>query len=337
MDERESRAQIHAAVDQLPVPTSAVNAAIQRGVVSAPRRRHRVRRLFLAAAILVLGTVGIATANPGVGQAVTQAVSNAAWLSEFYLLHGGVNSARVFHVNGTATALNQQVTSHGLTVRLVEAYYSGKAIGITGEVTGMTHGQIYQNGEDELGLDNQITPVPGVQADSLDFAPTKTGYRFTETYRITRAKAPTSLRLPLTITHVNGVRGDWRFKLNFQQKPAVTHELSGNYTLRPGVTLVPLQAVKYSQGAELRFNLKFNQKQYLDAAITAISDADGHALLDLSNGFDSKNGVNSLPLKQLPKAGQAYRVRLDYQLKTQKRGHTVVREIVLVSKPKGAQ
>ncbi|WP_156314259.1 DUF4179 domain-containing protein, partial [Lacticaseibacillus camelliae] len=307
------------------------------GVDAAPKRRRWGMRLLLAAAGVLLATGGAFAVSPAVGQAVGQAVSNATWLSEFYLLHGGTNSARTFHVNGTAKALNQQVTSHGLTVRLVEAYYSGKTIGITGEVTGLTHEQIYRNGEDELGLDNQITPLPGVEADSLDFAPTKTGYRFTETYRITREKAPTSLRLPVTITHINGVRGDWRFRLNFQQKPAVTHELSGNYTLRPGVTLVPLQAVKYSQGAELRFNLTFDQEQYLDAAITDIRSADGHSLLDVSNGFDTKNGVNSLPLKQLPNAGQSYRVRLDYQLKTQNRGHTVVREIVLVPKPKGTQ
>ncbi|MFD1394067.1 DUF4179 domain-containing protein [Lacticaseibacillus jixianensis] len=333
MDERQTRAKVHEMIDEIPVPTAAVNAAIGRGVAAAGKKRHWGKRLVLAAAVLVIGTAGAAAVNPAVGQAV----SNAAWLGEFYLLHGGQNPARAFHVNGTATALAEQVTSHGLTVRLVEAYYSGKEIGITGEVTGMTHAQIYKNGEDELGLDNQITPLPGVEADSLDFAPTKTGYRFTETYRITRAKAPTSVRLPITITHINGVRGDWRFKLNFRQKPAVTHELSGNYTLRPGVTLAPLQAVKYSQGAELRFSLKFDQEQYLDAAITDIRGADGHSLLDLSNGFDTKNGVNSLPLKQLPNAGQSYRVRLDYQLKTQKRGHTVVREIVLVPKATGGK
>lgn len=213
MSEQQERQLIHEQFNRIPVPKDAVYAAIGRGVESAPRR-HPLRNSLLAlAATLLLGTAGVATLNPAVGQAI----SNVTWLSGFYLFNGRRDNFHNFHVNGKVKGLDETVTSHGLTVHLVEAYYSGNTIGVTGEVTGMNQKQLNLNGEDEFAFALKPTKAPHFSNSSYDFQQTKTGYRFSLVFRANGKIAPNQVTLPVAFDNLGGVAGAWQFELHMNK------------------------------------------------------------------------------------------------------------------------
>ncbi|WP_262314908.1 DUF4179 domain-containing protein [Lacticaseibacillus parakribbianus] len=334
MDEQRDRQLLHDEFDQIPVPEALVHDALAQGVKKAPRQ-HRVRNgLLAAAAALALTTAGLAAFVPQVGQAF----DNVGWLAAFYLRNGNDVNATAFHVNGVAKSLNQTATSHGITVHLVEAYYAGKIISVTGEITGMTERQINMNGEHELSYYAASTAKQHFFNDTYDFQETKSGYRFRLLYHATANTAPTSVTLPIRIQELGGVFGRWNFDLKMSQPAPVVTKLAGaTYDFGvPGLTVAPVALIKYAHGAELQYRAtgdsRYEHGETGEIGIMSIQDAQGHSLIDMSDGMTlggPDGSLTDLALTKLPVRGQAYRVQVDYFVKGEKSAREVTKSIVL--------
>lgn len=323
------RDELHDAIDQIPVPTAAVNAAIDQGIAAAPvKHRWRARLLVLAAAVL-FGGAGLAAGTP----IISQAVSNVAWLTAFYLRNGETDNFNTYHIDGVAKNLNKTITSHGITVKLVEAYYSGKTIGITGEITGLNTTDFDPNGEHELEMVTDDTPGKHLFHDMTDFQPIKHGYRFRQTYIVTSKTAPSSITLPFTIKQIGLTVGRWKANLKMSQPTPIVNIINDttyDFGLK-GITITPHSITKYAHGSELAFNIKADHTRYEadSTSIDFIKNSSGQQLITNAGSFGSSDSRNYLSMVRMPKRGEKYLVRCSYFLKGHKRANTVTKKMVI--------
>ncbi|WP_261807368.1 DUF4179 domain-containing protein [Lapidilactobacillus luobeiensis] len=315
MDEQETRKAVHDRIDQLDVPQDLVAAAIETGIdqasgkqVKPRRRRHLGRWILTAAAAVLLGVGGLAAVNPS----VSRALSNVAWLTNFYLHHD--DHFNSFHVNGIAKSMDQKVTSNGVTVHLVEAYYNGRTIGYTGEVTGLT--KAIDPEQDWVPLDLDDTPAKNLTSSTSNFEPTKSGFRFHATFLVDKGEVPESVLLPIRISNVNGVVGRWNFNINLtqsQQKHAIQQK---PYDLDlPGGEIIPVSMTTFASGAEFTFRTTTDGR-YGFIGISAIKTAEEDQLIDGTDGYYASLGITHLPLKEPLVQGKTYHVVYQYQMKT---------------------
>ncbi|MFC6314788.1 DUF4179 domain-containing protein [Lapidilactobacillus achengensis] len=328
MDEQETRQAVHDQIDQLEVPQDLVAAAIQTGIEQAaskqtkPRRRHLGRWILTAAAAVLLGVGGVAAVNPS----VSQALSNVAWLTNFYVFQGGVNHFSTLHVDGTAKAMDQRVTSNGVTVHLVEAYYNGRKVGVAGEVTGLFD---HEKADEAMAFDLSGTEPENLRPVTGGFQATKTGFRFRNVYEVKSAGLPNQIVLPINIDHINGIVGRWNFEITLDQTKK-THALAQNaYDLDiPGGEITPMTMTSFHEGAELVYRSTSTGGADV-LGFNSIKNAAGQELIDSSDGFRVGLGVCYLPLKEPLVQGKAYQVICEIDQKTSKKPTLVTREVVL--------
>ncbi|WP_461218592.1 DUF4179 domain-containing protein [Lapidilactobacillus salsurivasis] len=328
MDEQETRQAVHEQIDQLEVPQDLVAAAIQAGIEQAgdkqakPRLRHFGRWILTAAAAVLLGVGGLAAVNPS----VSQALSNVAWLTNFYVFQGAANHFSTLHVDGTAKALDQRVTSNGVTVQLVEAYYNGRKVGVAGEVTGLFD---HEKADETMAFDLSGTEPAKLRGVTSGFQATKTGFRFRTVYEVKSAQLPDRVVLPLNIDHINGIVGRWNFEITLDQKTGTHALVQKAYDLDiPGGEIIPMSMTSFHEGAELVYRSTTTGDADV-LGFNSIKNAAGQELIDSSDGFRVGLGVNDLPLKAPLVQGQTYQVICEIDSKNSEKPTLLTREVIL--------
>ncbi|MDQ0270632.1 DUF4179 domain-containing protein [Cytobacillus purgationiresistens] len=206
-------------IEQIDVPRDDVFNAIDRGI-----KRDRNIKPFIKKKIIISSSVSAALIsitlisglfNPTMNRVLAGAPIIGGIFEQF-----GDQMGMQLAQQDSVTELNQTVTKEGVTVQLNQAYFDGNVVSILGHVSGeLNKGK---NEEGELSFDvnfeeNKGDDDPWLSSMSTDVNSKAGGYDFQWKLVYPYTTIDEDFLLPITIHHINGIKGGWTFNTPISQ------------------------------------------------------------------------------------------------------------------------
>ncbi|RJO96901.1 DUF4179 domain-containing protein [Exiguobacterium sp. RIT452] len=209
--------------NQIPVPQAALQERIRQGMEQGKReqqikRPKRLRRLVvstgLAASLLITSTFVIPS--------FATAMAKVPLLGQMYRpFLEQENTGTAISQKQLATKIDQVASDNGIDIQVIDAYYDGVTIGMNLTATGVpdvkaeARSGLYElfkgdkrfEGTETMEL-VQFKQVKGVWQGRIE-------YMFGET------KLKDTIQIPVVLTDVFGVKGNWSFNVPVKRLPAV--------------------------------------------------------------------------------------------------------------------
>lgn len=158
------------------------------------------------------------------------------------------------------TEINETAQNNGVEMVITSIFYDGSYVGLTFNATGETL-------SDSIGGEN--SPESGYEYEMFDGKDTSTwegtmgsltkegdGYVGALILNNPNSIAESSLTLPITFTHIAGVRGEWAFNLAVEKLPSKQYAIEQTVASEDGKYQIELQSINVGQtNAILSYNL----------------------------------------------------------------------------------
>lgn len=209
--------------NQIPVPQTALQERIRQGMEQGKRdqqikRPKRLRRLVvstgLAASLLITSTFVVPS--------FATAMAKVPLLGQMYRpFLEQENTGTAFSQKQLATKIDQVASDNGIDIQVIDAYYDGATIGMNLTATGVpdvkaeARSGLYElfKGDKRFAGTETMELVHFKQVDGI--------WQGRIEYTLGETKLQNTMRVPVLLTDVFGVKGNWAFNVPVKRLPAV--------------------------------------------------------------------------------------------------------------------
>ena len=208
---------------QIPVPQAALQERIRQGMEQGKqeqqiKRPKRLRRLIvstgLAASLLITSTFVIPS--------FATAMAKVPLLGQMYRpFLEQENTGTAISQKQLATKIHQVASDNGIDIQVIDAYYDGATIGMNLTATGVPD----VKAEARSGLyelfkgDKRFAGTETMEL--VHFKQVKGVWQGRIEYTLGETKLQDAIRIPIVLTDVFGVKGNWSFNVPVKRLPAV--------------------------------------------------------------------------------------------------------------------
>lgn len=209
--------------NQIPVPQTALQERIRQGMEQGKReqqikRPKRLRRLVvstgLAASLLITSTFVIPS--------FATAMAKVPLLGQMYRpFLEQENTGTAISQKQLATKIDQVASDNGIDIQVIDTYYDGATIGMNLTATGVPNVKVEaRSGLYELFKGDKR--FEGTETMELvHFKQVKGVWQGRIEYTLGETKLQDTIRVPVVLTDVFGVKGNWTFNVPVKRLPAV--------------------------------------------------------------------------------------------------------------------
>ena len=220
--------------NQIPVPQAALQERIRQGIKQGKReqqikRPKRLRRLVvstgLAASLLITSTFVIPS--------FATAMAKVPLLGQMYRpFLEQENTGTAIGQKQLATKINQVASDQGIEIQVIDAYYDGATIGMNLTATGVPDVKPeIRSGLYELFKGDQR--FAGTETkEVVQFKQVKGIWQARIEYTLGEIKLQDKIQIPVVLTDVFGVHGNWTFNVPVKRLP-VTEQVYGTTVKNP--------------------------------------------------------------------------------------------------------
>jgi len=220
--------------NQIPVPQAALQERIRQGIKQGKReqqikRPKRLRRLVvstgLAASLLITSTFVIPS--------FATAMAKVPLLGQIYRPFAEQeNTGTAIGQKQLATKINQVASDQGIEIQVIDAYYDGATIGMNLTATGVPDVKPeIRSGLYELFKGDQR--FAGTETkEVVQFKQVKGIWQARIEYTLGEIKLQDKIQIPVVLTDVFGVHGNWTFNVPVKRLP-VTEQVYGTTVKNP--------------------------------------------------------------------------------------------------------
>ncbi|MDM5297154.1 DUF4179 domain-containing protein [Bacillus pumilus] len=250
------------AMEQIPVPKDKVFHAISKGINNDKDRAHGKKKKILTVVVTAAAILGITVASGFVSPTMNKVLAKTPFIGAIF--QGFDDSIGVDLANQQAvTELNQSITKNGVTVKLTSVYFDGGVVSITGFVNEEVDNGINEKGE--VSFDVNFGQFQGDDDPWLNMSKemkkVENGYQFQWKIQYPFKSLNENVSLPITIHDINGIKGEWNFKIPLQQGKNRTLALNHEKTYKDddvSIHLKEMMTAKASSSLVYETVKKFN-------------------------------------------------------------------------------
>ncbi|NMH67880.1 DUF4179 domain-containing protein [Bacillus sp. RO3] len=207
-------------IEKIPVPKEKVFDAISKGINRDMKKENRKRKNVLAGVITTAAILGITFASGLVHPTVNNVLAKAPIIGGIFQKFNDQTGVDLSYQNAV-TELNHSVTQNGVTVKMTSAYFDGSVVSITGFVDDGVENGSNEKGEVSFDVNfesNKGDDDPWLNGKSTDLNKVENGYYFQWKMNYPYISFKEEFTLPITIHHINGIKGPWEFDIPIQQE-----------------------------------------------------------------------------------------------------------------------
>lgn len=211
--------EVKSAIDKIGVPKEKVFQAIDKGLKMSVQGRKTKKKKVLACSVVAIALIGITVTSGFINPTMNKVLANAPLFGVIFQEFDDSMGAKLANQNAV-TELNQSLTKNGVTVKLTSTYFDGNVVSITGFVDeGVEKGH---NEKGEVSFDVNFEHNKGDNDPWLNGSKgvrkVKGGYNFQWKMEYPYKTIKENFTLPITIHHINGIKGEWNFDIPIQQE-----------------------------------------------------------------------------------------------------------------------
>ncbi|WP_449537632.1 DUF4179 domain-containing protein [Ferdinandcohnia sp. Marseille-Q9671] len=210
---------------EIDIPTEELNQAISRGIERGERYRKSKKYIkpIKRTSMFTAGAAAMVLISGFMFAPVTNVLAHVPIIGDIYANYQ-MPIGQELAEQQLITELNQTVENNGVKMSITSIFYDGAYVGLTFKATG-------KNLSDSIGGDtgpesgytyemvkgDDSTTWPGTMGSLTKQGNDYVGAIILENPDLDQ---PSSLNLPITFTHMAGVRGEWSFQLSAKKLPS---------------------------------------------------------------------------------------------------------------------
>lgn len=211
--------EVKRAIDKIVVPKEKVFQAMDKGLKMSVQGRKTKKKKVLTSSVAAIAVIGITVTSGFLNPTINKVLANTPLIGGIFQEFDDSIGVKLANQNGV-TELNQSLTKKGITVKITSAYFDGSMVSITGFVDeGVEKGH---NEKGEVSFDVNFEHNKGDNDPWLNGSKgvrkVKGGYNFQWKMEYPYKTIKGNFTLPITIHHINGIKGEWNFDISIQQE-----------------------------------------------------------------------------------------------------------------------